>query len=437
MGRRRGHRRPWGLGRKPAPAGTRPPGARASAHARMRFAVGQPGAGTPDPDAAQACNPRAPLPRRRERAPRAFPRSRAGWYLSARLRRYWHRAPSVIARGRLEDVPARCRSGPLAPRRGERVRERGSRPASGRPHAALVATLRVADDVRRLAVGRQRITRDRAARAERAIAVRTSREPRATPQRRARTVARVLEHRMAVRPRVTFLERRGVRARNAAATRAPASTSSRSSTLPTGAALSAGAAATTGAASSAGAARRALKAIGCADAPGWGRTEALTWPGTSRPRGADPGPRLAGRGPRQVAAHAGDAAAAVEERTRAATAGGAGDAGGCTARSCDAAAVSARPGTGSAGARTAAGRGAGGERERRQDGEAGDSRGSAHRSMVPGIAEAVSQDVDPYHFINCVTCTRFPQPSPTIAIFDPVTSVGGCVNSAPRAFMRS
>ena len=210
------------------------------------------------------------------------------------------RSPSSSARrSSATTASARCRrsSTPPSPTRRDRRRRhrlseapsRGSRPARGRPHAPLVATLRVADDVGQLAVGRQRITRDRAARAERAIAVRTSREPRATPQPVARTVARVHEHRMAVRPRVTCLERRGVRARNAAATRAPASTSSRPSALPTGAAPP-------GAASSAGAARRALKAVVRADAPGWRRTEAPTGPGISRPRRADPPPRLAGRG---------------------------------------------------------------------------------------------------------------------------------------------
>ena len=39
--------------------------------------------------------------------------------------------------------------------------------------------------------------------------------------------------------------------------------------------------------------------------------------------------------------------------------------------------------------------------------------------------------------INCVTWIKFPQVSFNLAIFEPVTCVGGIVNSAPRAFMRS
>src|SRR6266545_4647534 len=43
----------------------------------------------------------------------------------------------------------------------------------------------------------------------------------------------------------------------------------------------------------------------------------------------------------------------------------------------------------------------------------------------------------PYQRISWVTWMRLPQVSFSLAIFDPVTSVGGMVNSAPRAFMRS
>lgn len=43
----------------------------------------------------------------------------------------------------------------------------------------------------------------------------------------------------------------------------------------------------------------------------------------------------------------------------------------------------------------------------------------------------------PYHFFNCDTCTRFPHPSRSIAIFAYPTSFTGSVNSAPSAFMRS
>ena len=42
-----------------------------------------------------------------------------------------------------------------------------------------------------------------------------------------------------------------------------------------------------------------------------------------------------------------------------------------------------------------------------------------------------------YHFISCVTWTRLPQPSVSTVIFEPVVSVGGLVNSAPLAFIRS
>jgi len=43
----------------------------------------------------------------------------------------------------------------------------------------------------------------------------------------------------------------------------------------------------------------------------------------------------------------------------------------------------------------------------------------------------------PYLRISWVTWMRLPQVSFSIAIFDAITSVGGMVKSAPRAFMRS
>jgi hypothetical protein len=43
----------------------------------------------------------------------------------------------------------------------------------------------------------------------------------------------------------------------------------------------------------------------------------------------------------------------------------------------------------------------------------------------------------PYQRISWVNWMRLPQVSFSLAILDPVTSVGGMVNSAPRAFMRS
>ena len=42
-----------------------------------------------------------------------------------------------------------------------------------------------------------------------------------------------------------------------------------------------------------------------------------------------------------------------------------------------------------------------------------------------------------YHRASCTSCTRLPQVSFSMAIVDPVTAVGGIVNSAPRALIRS
>ena len=43
----------------------------------------------------------------------------------------------------------------------------------------------------------------------------------------------------------------------------------------------------------------------------------------------------------------------------------------------------------------------------------------------------------PYQRFSCVTWIRLPQVSFSMAILEAVTSVGGMVNSAPRAFIRS